>query len=86
MLVGSEPSDVSVDSSSNVNGPNAFSSQGWTPSDADNNPTLIFTLKDKDGVSEISSISFDEDNVESVTIIIRKDAVLISEITVRSLS
>ena len=85
MLDGSQPTDVTVDSSSNAPGDLASDSQkpkGWTPDDTDENPKLTFKLNDEDDTSQLYSITLDETNVESVTVIIKQDTTVIDRIPV----
>ena len=89
MLDGSDPADVTVQSSSNAPGDEPSDSQkpeGWSPSNSDDNPTLIYKLNDEDDTSELYTISLDEDNVESVTITVLQDDTPVDTFTVSGLS
>ena len=85
MLDGAQPSDVTVDSSSNAPGDLPSDSQkpkGWSPADTDESPKLIFKINDEDDTSQLYSITFDETNVESVIVKIKQDTTVIDKIPV----
>lgn len=84
-LDGTDPADISVQSSSNAPGDEPSDSQtpqGWSPADTDDNPTLIYRLKDADDTSELYTISLDQDNVKTITITVLQDGTPVVTFTV----